>query len=148
MSAGRSLKTGLGEFSRRTISPCIVTSVSPTRSRIPREMLNSPRNARTGIVRPTTARAVRDGRVIRFCQAKLHMAVTPRGGRNGVGEDDPRSVVQPARQRPGPADRNDPDSPGYSPPINSPFSATEALHQEHEEHEPQARTANSQKTSK
>ena len=61
MSAGRSLKTGLGEFSRRTIRPCILPRVLPIRSRMPCEMLNRPRNARTGIVRPIAARAVREG---------------------------------------------------------------------------------------
>ena len=43
---------------------------------MPPEMLNSPRNASTGIVSPSTARAVRVGRVIRFCQAKDHMTTT------------------------------------------------------------------------
>src|SRR5258707_8491231 len=40
---------------------------------MPCEMLNNPRNASTGIVSPTTASAVRIGRVTRFCQAKAHI---------------------------------------------------------------------------
>src|SRR4051794_12731480 len=43
---------------------------------MPPERLNSPRNASTGIVSPSTASAVRVGRVTRFCQAKDHMLVT------------------------------------------------------------------------
>ena len=46
-----------------------------------------PRNARIGIVNPTTARAVRDGRVIKFCQAKLNMTDIPRARKIIDGEE-------------------------------------------------------------
>jgi hypothetical protein len=42
----------------------------PTRSRIVRDMRNTPRNAGMAIVAPMIAGAVRAGRVIRFRQAK------------------------------------------------------------------------------
>ena len=77
ISEGRSLKTGLGEFSREDQQPLHRAERAAHQVADPREMLNSPRNARIGIVSPTTARAVRDGRVIRFCQAKLHMTEIP-----------------------------------------------------------------------
>jgi hypothetical protein len=41
------------------------------------------RDARIGIVNPTTAGAVRDGRLIRFCQAKFHMIEIPLYGSRG-----------------------------------------------------------------
>src|SRR5437763_421743 len=44
---------------------------------MPPERLNSPRKASKGIVRPRTAKAVRVGRLIRFCQAKDHMMGFP-----------------------------------------------------------------------
>ena len=43
---------------------------------MPSERLNSPRKASTGIVSPSTARAVLVGRVTRFSQAKDHMTTT------------------------------------------------------------------------
>src|SRR5208283_1946083 len=68
------------------MSPPRTASVPRTRSRILREMLNSPRDARIGIVNPTTARVVRDGRVIKFCQAKPHMTEVLRARRTRDGE--------------------------------------------------------------
>ena len=71
--AGSSLKTGAGASARMTISPSILARVLPINERIPWVRLKRPRIATIGIVRPTTARSVRIGRVIRFCQAKRHM---------------------------------------------------------------------------
>jgi len=61
--------------------------VPPTSSRIPREILNNPGNERIGIVNPMIASAVRDGRVIRFCQAKPHMTNTPEREKPWMGRD-------------------------------------------------------------
>ena len=86
--AGRVLKTGLGTFSRMTITPSIRLSVSPTRSRRPLETLNRPITPRMGIDSPIRARIVRSGRVSRLRQAKTPMFDAPRAW---SGDDD-RSV--------------------------------------------------------
>ena len=73
MVSGRSLKTGAGELARMTISPFIRASVFPIKVLMPLVRLKSPRIAMMGIVSPMTARNVRVGRVIKFCQANRHM---------------------------------------------------------------------------
>ena len=73
MLAGKTLKTGAGELARMTIMPFMRSRVFPISVRIPWVKLNRPRIAMIGIVRPTTARIVRVGRVIRFRQAKRSM---------------------------------------------------------------------------
>src|SRR4051794_20963153 len=71
--AGNVLKTGLGTFSRMTMTPSIWLRVSPTRLRRPLETLNSPITPRIGTERPMRARIVRSGRVSKFRQAKTPM---------------------------------------------------------------------------
>ena len=73
MVAGNSLNTGAGELARITISPFIFARVLPIRVRIPWVTLNNPSIAIMGIVRPTTAKRVRVGRVVKFCQANRHI---------------------------------------------------------------------------
>jgi len=77
--AGNSLKTGAGASARITISPAILDRVLPINERIPWVRLKSPRIATIGIVRPTTARSVLNGRVIKFSEAKRHLN-RPRAG--------------------------------------------------------------------
>ncbi len=67
---GRWLKTGLGAFSRRMITPSMRLKVSPTMSRKPSERQKSPSTPRIGIDNPTKAKIVRIGRVNKFLQAK------------------------------------------------------------------------------
>ena len=62
-AVGDSLKTGAGASARITISPAILDRVLPINERIPRARLKSPT---IGTVRPTTARSVLNGRVIKF----------------------------------------------------------------------------------
>src|SRR5208282_4840515 len=84
--AGRVLKTGLGTFSRMTITPSIWLRVSPTRSRSPLETLNRPITPRIGTDSPIRASTVRSGRVSKLRQAKTPMFDAPRAW---SGDDDP-----------------------------------------------------------